>query len=195
MKMGAWIAGAAALALLAGCNKAEEKAANAPEAGKEAVAAAPAETAMPARKAGLWNQTIATGDMTQTMKLCLDVATAEKISAFGQQTSQDVCSEQQMTKRLDGGWDFASTCDMGPQGKIVSKGTATGDFTSKYQVKATSTTTGATMAQANGTHEMTMTAEWVGPCPAGMKPGDLELPGGMRMNITQMGAAASGGGQ
>jgi hypothetical protein len=47
------------------------------------------------------------------------------------------------------------------------------------------------MPQANGTHEMELTATWQGPCPAGMKAGDMTmtLPGSgktMTMNIADM---------
>jgi hypothetical protein len=44
-----------------------------------------------------------------------------------------------------------------------------------------------------------MTAKWEGPCPAGMKGGDVAvtLPGGRQMtiNMEQMTAGAGGGGQ
>jgi hypothetical protein len=63
-------------------------------------------------------------------------------------------------------------------------------------VKATTVTSGSSMPQANGTHAMELTATWEGPCPAGMKPGDmtLTLPGGrsMTMNIMEMTAGTKG---
>ena len=50
--------------------------------------------------------------------------------------------------------------------------------------------------QMNGEHAMTLEATWKGPCPADFKPGDMELPGGMKINMLTMGArgpAPSGG--
>jgi len=177
MTRAAWMAGALAMALLAGCDEAPEK---------PAEPAKPAAPALPERKPGLWNQTVSMGGMSQTFKICLDVATGKKLSMFGQQTSETACARTSMTPRIGGGWDFSSSCDMGSGGQIETKGVATGDLTSKYDVKATSVTTGAAEAQANGTFEMTMSAAWAGACPPDYKPGDMELPGGMRMNISQM---------
>ena len=33
---------------------------------------------------------------------------------------------------------------------------------------------------------MTIEAKWLGACKAGQKPGDIMMPGGMKMNITDM---------
>lgn len=138
--------------------------------------------AAPPRKPGLWSQTIATGSARpMTMKLCIDAATNAKISAFGSQAP----ASRQSTSPIPGGWRFQSVCDMGPGGKMTSSGTATGDFNSAYTVKATTVTTGAAHPGGNGTHNMTMTAKWEGACPAGMKGGDMTMPGGMKVNILQ----------
>jgi len=73
---------------------------------------------------------------------------------------------------------------MGDGGKVVSDGEATGDFGSHYKVNVTSVTSGSSFAQSNGTHKIAIEADWKGPCPAGMKGGDIEMPGGMRINMT-----------
>ena len=54
----------------------------------------------------------------------------------------------------------------------------------------TEVTAGSSMPQANGTRKMSMDGVWKGPCPAGMAPGDMELPGGMRVSAS--GAMAGG---
>ena len=140
----------------------------------------------PKRKPGLWSQTISTGDMTQTMKLCLDEATEAKMTVWGQQATKNACAKNLVTPAVGGGWTFVSECDMGEAGKIATTGKATGNFNSKYVIKATSVTTGSSMAQSNGTQEMEMTGTWEGACPANMKPGDMTLPNGMTMNIANM---------
>lgn len=173
------------LLALAACQKKPDSAAAVGEA-KTAAASAPAgPVSPPKRKPGLWSQTVSTAGMTQTMKLCLDEATEAKMTVWGQQASKDICARNQVTP-TPGGWTFVSECDMGQAGKVTTTGQATGDFNSKYQIKATSVTTGSTMAQANGSHEMVMTGTWEGACPANMKPGDMTMPNGMTMNLNTL---------
>src|SRR5438552_2208628 len=52
---------------------------------------------------------------------------------------------------------------------------------------------GAAATQMNGEHEMTMEGTWKGACPAGFKPGDMELPGGMKINMLDMAAGGGAG--
>lgn len=180
------VLGVSLLALAACSKKADDKTAAATGEAAPAAANAPAAPiGPPKRKPGLWAQTVSTAGMTQTSKLCLDEATEAKMSVWGQQMGQDMCARNVITPTA-GGWSFDSECAMTGAGTIKTTGTATGDFNSKYVVKATSTTSGSSMAQANGTHEMEVTATYEGPCPAGMKPGDMTLPGGMTVNINQM---------
>ena len=172
------------LLVLAACQKKTDSTAAVGEA--PVASASAAMTNPPKRKPGLWNQTISTGDMTQTMKLCLDEATEAKMTVWGQQATKNVCAKNIVTPAVGGGWSFVSECDMGEAGKIATTGKATGDFNSKYMIKATSVTTGSSMAHSNGTQEMQMTGTWEGACPASMKPGDMTLPNGMTMNITNL---------
>jgi hypothetical protein len=72
---------------------------------------------------------------------------------------------------------------MGGSGTVTSDGSATGDFSSHYKVEATAVTSGAPTPQANGAHKMSIEATWQGPCPADMKPGDMEMPGGTKINM------------
>lgn len=181
------------LLALAACQKKTETAIVTSETKDGTATAPPASmTSPPHRKAGLWTQTISTGGVNQTMKMCLDADTETKMTFWGQATGKNTCSKNSLTPTV-GGWSFESTCEMAEAGTITSKGTVTGDFNSDYTVKISSTTTGAAMAQANGTHEMNMTAKWEGPCPAGMKGGDVQIsiPGQdkpMTINVEQMSA-------
>lgn len=178
---------------MAACSRGgEEKSAqSAAPAKPAAVAQAPAAPAAPpARKAGLWRQTVQTAGMTQTSRVCIDAAVEKQMSVWGQQVSGQVCSENTVTPAADG-WSFTSRCDMGSGGNIVTTGVAKGDFDAAYRVTAKSTTTGAAAPQMNGEHDMTIEAVWEGPCPAGFAPGDMELPGGMKINMMKM--AGKGG--
>lgn len=182
---------------LAACSKKEEKAAATGEAPAASASAPPVLTAPPKRKPGLWSHTIQSEGSNQSMKICIDEDTDAKMTVWGQAASKEMCAQQSFTP-APGGYAFSSTCNMGGAGTIVSKGSITGDFNSAYTVKVDSTTTGASMAQANGQHNMTLTAKWEGACPAGMKGGDvkIQVPGGpeMTINMEKM-TAMQGGGQ
>jgi predicted small lipoprotein YifL len=185
---------AAAILALAACGK---KPASTPDAATAAApaAAAPQTASMtpPERKAGLWEQKISTAGMTQVSRICISDAVNKKVTLWGQQGGEETCSQQSITPTA-GGWKFASTCNMGTGGTIVSSGEAKGDFGTHYTVDIKSSTTGAAAPQMNGPHAMTLEATWKGPCPANFKPGDMELPGGMKLNMLTMGAGGASAG-
>jgi hypothetical protein len=195
MRRAVWVSLAAALAI-AGCSKKADTGA-ATTAGATATAAtatAAAPAGPPARKAGLWEQTISTGSTQQTTRLCLDAAADQKMKWWGSQGrgAGSGCEQQSVTPHPGGGWDFHAVCAMGESGTVTSDGSATGDFGSHYKVAVTSVTTGSPMPQANGAFKTAIEATWIGPCPAGMKAGDMELPGGMRINVLDARAGGVG---
>jgi hypothetical protein len=65
---------------------------------------------------------------------------------------------------------------------ITSHADITGDFNSAYTIKSKAHTQGGPAA-IQGDHEMTVEAKWVGACKADQKPGDIIMPGGLKMNI------------
>jgi hypothetical protein len=184
-----------ALLALAACSKKTETAATGSADTTAASAPTPAApVGPPTRKAGLWTQTIATGQVNQTIKMCLDAAADAKMKWWGssQAGKSSNCTEEKVTPHLGGGWDFHSVCKTGESGTVTSDGSATGDFGSHYKVEVNSVTSGSAMEQANGTRKVSIEATWDGPCPADMKPGDMVLPGGMKLNA--MGAMSGGPG-
>ena len=72
-----------------------------------------------------------------------------------------------------------------------TEGQITGDMNTRYTNRMTSTTTGAAVAHMNRTTAMTAEGVFEGPCPADMKPGDMEIPGGMRFNMIEMAEGAA----
>jgi hypothetical protein len=144
---------------------------------------------LPARKAGLWEQTMsrdgkpAMGPMGGKISLCLDAASAKSMTVFGREMNNEMCKQQTLTRGLDGSYAFTSTCTLPVMGKMVSKGSASGDFSSKYVVHTETDITGAPMERANGHHVMDVTAEWKGPCPSDMKPGDVVMGNGYKVNM------------
>ena len=192
------MAGAALLALAAcdrgapegeaGTEAAAGDSAAAPAAGGDAVAAAPR------IRAGLWQVTTAIEGVgaAPTTRMCVDEQVQEEMSVFGQ--SDPRCRQTRLERRADGSTAFASECDMGSAGRTTLEGSASGDFQTRYETRATVTTTGAELAQMNQAMTMTSVAVWQGPCPAGWAAGDVETPAG-RMNMLEMqrqAAAAEG---
>lgn len=198
IRMG-WMTAAAVGALmgamtLSGCQKKSETQTPAEAAGQaqtqaQATTAAPeaaAPAARPLRKPGLWRMTMTSQGMHQESQLCVDKAVDEKLGLSGQRPGANPCHENKMTPRPGGGFDIESVCDLGEAGTMTSKGTVTGDFNADYKVDMTTTTKGAAAPQMNGTRSMTMEARWMGPCPAGMQPGDMTV-AGMKMNLMRGG--------
>lgn len=185
---------AAALLALGACSKKPEVAATGGATSTSATASAPAAPLTPpSRKPGLWAQTMSTANISQTMKICLDETVEQKMKWWGSQASNGPdCAEQKITPHVGGGWDFHSVCKMGESGTITSDGSATGDFNSHYKVEINSVTSGSPMPQANGPHKSVIDATWTGPCPADMKPGDMAMPNGMKINMLHAMDATAG---
>ncbi len=183
------LAGAAGLAL-AGCGRQQVSPGQPPRPAAAALTAQLAEPApptLPKRRPGLWKQTVIGSGATQVSRLCLDADADAKLAIWGSQTGGSICAEQEVRPSA-GGWAFHSRCDLNSSGTVVSDGVATGDFNSNYAVEVQSTTTGATAAQMNGAHKISIQAQWQGPCPVGMKPGDMSLPNGVKINMLRLGS-------
>ncbi|HEX4181006.1 MAG TPA: DUF3617 family protein [Caulobacteraceae bacterium] len=187
------LAGAALLSL-ASCNKPAPAAGGAGQTASAAPAApAPGPISLgslPRRKPGLWRQTLAMEGVSEAMpatELCTDAESEAKMSLLSQQMRRGQCAPPQLTRNLDGSISFNTSCDMGPEGKVVSTGTVSGDFNSAFKMVIDSTHTGAPVAAANGEHKMTMTSTWLGPCQPGEKGGDMIMPDGRKINFTDAG--------
>jgi hypothetical protein len=164
---------------------------------------------MPQRRPGLWQQTIsregAQGPMAAMnamggMKLCVDAATEARSTMWGRDAasaSSAHCSPPVISRGLDGTLSYATTCAMGAAGTMSTKGTASGDFSSAYHVHAETDISGAKYAAINGHHVTDIDGKWLGPCPAGMAAGDIELGNGMKINAGKFAGAAKamGGGR
>jgi hypothetical protein len=197
--MGVWKTGlvcAAAALALAACNRNDQSDEPSKMAGTVVTPGGPKPTPPQTaqRKAGLWEQRISIEgvDFVQTMRVCLDAATDQKVSWWGDQNARSDCEKNLVSRQTDRNWRFSSVCDMGSGGKVTTSGVASGDFGSKYQVSAETSTAGAAAPQMNGTRKLAIDAKWEGPCPAGMTPGEVELPGGARLDLVQAGAGPQG---
>jgi hypothetical protein len=175
----------AALASLTGtgaCNRAAQGSA------RVAIPAAETTAAGPAMAAGLWRQRVAGPRGAQVTTYCLDAGASGALASFNQQLSGR-CDEHQMALSSDGAWRFRTACDAGTTGKVVTEGVMRGDFARHYSIDVTRKIESG-VAGAAGAARLSVDVRWLGDCPAGMKPGDVILPGGARGRLGDLPANA-----
>jgi len=141
---------------------------------------------MPIRKAGLWEMMVLrTGSSLpeMTMQHCTDETTDKEMSTTFSPMAKEMCSKQDIQKTATG-YVSDSVCKVGAM-SITSHSDINGDFNSGYTVKSTSHNEGG---PANVPRDSTTTVEakWLGACKADQKPGDIVMPGGMKMNVKDM---------
>ena len=140
---------------------------------------------LPIRKAGLWEmKVLRTGSSApeMTMQHCTDATTDRRMSTSFS-PSKDICSKQDVQKTATG-YVTDSVCGVAGT-TITSHAEITGDFNSAYTVKSIShSERGPNGAPRDST--TTIEAKWLGACKADQKPGDIMMPGGMKMNILEL---------
>jgi hypothetical protein len=172
-----------ALATLTGCGKVDADGSTA---------------AAPSRKAGLWEQVLTRDGKPGrlgVLTLCVDAATDHELGVFGRHVGKGDC-ERAVTRDAAGVYHFASTCTLTNGTLVKSMGTAWGDFSSGYKVHSAVDITGAPIAPMNGTHVIDITGRYEGVCPSTMRPGDVSLGSGMKINmdrLPQIASAVTGG--
>ncbi len=140
----------------------------------------------PARKPGLWETRMVSeqpaGMPAITAQMCIDPATDREMMEFGLKMSKDACKRFDM-KRAGGTWTIDAECAFGGM-KSTTKTTISGDFQSSMSVRIEGTMDG--MGAGPQKTLMTQTATWKGPCTDGMKPGDISMGQGIKMNVRQL---------
>jgi hypothetical protein len=154
---------------------------------------------MPVRKAGLWEMKVVGGssviarrgqrdvDKTSTsptpdmtMQHCTDETTDKEMSTAFSPMSKEVCSKQEIQKTATG-YVTDSVCSVGGM-TMTSHSEITGDFNSAYTIRSTShSERGPSGVPRDNT--MTIEAKWLGACKADQKPGDIVMPGGLKINV------------
>jgi hypothetical protein len=138
---------------------------------------------LPIRKAGLWEMKVMrTGSPMpdMTMQQCTDETTDKEMSTAFAPMSKDICSKKDIQKTA-AGYVTDSVCGMAGV-SIASHSEITGDFNSAYTVKTVSHTASGPAA-VKGDHETTIAAKWLGACKPDQKPGDIVMPGGLKVNL------------
>jgi hypothetical protein len=135
---------------------------------------------LPIRKAGLWEMKVvragSTGDMT--MQQCTDETTDKEMSTAATPLANQVCSKRD-TQKTATGFVTDSVCGFGTT-QLTTHSEISGDFNSAYTIKSTSH---SDRGGVQGDHVTTIDAKWLGACKPDQKPGDMMMPGGMKMNI------------
>jgi hypothetical protein len=138
---------------------------------------------LPIRKAGLWEMKVMrTGSPMpdMTMQQCTDESTDKEMSTTFAPMSKDICSKKDFQKTATG---YVSDSVCGLAGvSIASHSEITGDFNSAYTVRTVSHTASGPAA-VKGDHQTTIEAKWLGACKADQKPGDIVMPGGLKVNL------------
>ena len=136
----------------------------------------------PTRRAGLWqiSMHIDSAKMgAMGSKMCVDGTTDAKMMKYGMSQQGSECSPPSIsgfgaTRTVD------AVCHMNGGTQKTHMTIAYADDSSYHidmQTKFDPPFYGR--AQSHQTQD----AKWMGPCPAGMKPGDMEMPGGYKVNV------------
>jgi hypothetical protein len=139
---------------------------------------------LPQRKAGLWEITTSLEKPRSmpafTARACLDAATDKEMMEHGLKMSG--CKE--MTVKREGRTIIINASCTVEGVATKSRTVVTGDFQSSYTVRSEGT---LTMEGAKGQEMLTtQTATWKSADCPGMKPGDMTMFGGVKINIKQI---------
>ena len=141
---------------------------------------------LPVRKAGLWEMKVlraGSPSPEMTMQQCTDESTDKDMSTAMSPMAKEMCSKQDIQK-TSAGYVTDSVCGVAGM-SIKSHAEITGDFNSAYTVKSASHSEGGPAGAARDS-TTTVEAKWLGACKADQKPGDIMMPGGMKMNVKDM---------
>ena len=153
-----------------------------------AVAARAQAIDLPARKPGLWDMKMVTekpaGIPGFNAQMCIDAATDRDLFDFGLKMSKDSCRRYEV-KRAGSTWIIDADCNIGPV-KSATKTTISGDFQSTIDVRIEGTTEGLPGTKGPQPTLITQTARWTSACVNGLRPGDIVVGGGLKMNVKQV---------
>ena len=138
---------------------------------------------LPSRKPGLWEIKIALDNRNGTspaVRQCIDAATDQAMQSNAGAITQVTCAKRDV-QRTATGITIDSTCTVAGK-TTTSHAVVTGSFDSAYTMTVTSQGDGT----PGGGTTRTISAQWLGPCAADQRPGDMIMSNGMKMNIIEM---------
>ena len=140
---------------------------------------------LPKRKSGLWEMTMIgkqTNGQPQTVTTCVDMkADMGLTSSFGDKIPKN-CKQPTM-KKSAGAITVTSVCKF-TDSTVTTTAVLTGDFSSTYKIDRTSTYNPPNKGMKES--KQTIDAKWLGACKAGQRPGDMIMPDGAKINITDI---------
>jgi hypothetical protein len=120
-------------------------------------------------KPGLWVDKMSMSGVSMGAQICMDGSMGPGTAGFrppvGGVPADRICSKQDM-KPIPGGFQVDATCTVRGRTTHTSM-VVTGNFQSDYKTDATVT------PDSGRAYKMSLQARWSGPCPAGMKPGQV----------------------
>ena len=146
-----------------------------------AVATATTAADAPRRKSGLWEITNAMGGMhpmTHTIQQCVDEKTDKLMDQTGQRESERHCSKNEI--RREGGKVISDSVCKFDKTTATTHAEFSGDFGGNYRGDIRTSYNPPMHGMKD--MQMSITAKWLGPCRPGQKPGEIVMPGGMKIN-------------
>jgi hypothetical protein len=146
------------------------------------------EASFPPRKPGLWDVVTVTQKPDKvpriSARMCIDAATDKELMDFGLRMSKDTCARYDVASK-GATWTIDAECTMGPV-KTASRTRITGDFKSKVTVQIDGTMTGMPGSKEPQATQLTQESRWLSADCPGMKPGDVMLENGTKINVKDM---------
>ena len=130
---------------------------------------------LPKRKSGLWEIRPDTLPANMVMAQCIDEASDTAQQAFAGALQDAKCSKSTTRREASDRIVTDSVCQA-EGSTMTTRAVASGDFATKYVVDVTSSYEPPLRGKRE--HKQRIEARWTGPCRAGMKPGDIVMPGG-----------------
>lgn len=140
---------------------------------------------LPKRKSGLWEMTMV-GDQTngqpQTVTTCVEQKTDTGLaSSFGGKTPKNC--KQPTVKKAAGAITVTSFCKF-TDSNVTTTAVLTGDFEKSYKIDRTSKFNPPNKGKKES--KQTIEAKWLSACKAGQRPGDMIMPDGTKINLSDI---------
>ena len=137
---------------------------------------------LPTRKAGLWEMKVdKVGSVIpeMTMQHCTDEATDKDMINAVSPLAKQICTKQEVHKTASG-YATDSVCSVAGV-SMTSHSEITGDFNAAYSVTTQSHLDKGPESLRNTTTKIE--AKYLGDCKPNQKPGDIVMPGGVKLNV------------
>jgi hypothetical protein len=138
----------------------------------------------PKRKSGLWElkrTSTMTRDQTRVYQMCVDQASDDAFQKLAEGAQSERCKAS-APKRDGGKLVIDAVCEIGNSepSTATTHAVITGSFDSAYKIESKSTFKPPLRGKTESTS--VMEAKWTGPCKPDMRPGDVILPNGNKIN-------------